>query len=419
LPDTSGTIGSRQAADRRSHTRQSVLLSCLQTADDNGGIVLNVSERGMAMQVVRPLPAYRYTQVRFQLSLSNTWIETRGRIVWLNNAKNKAGLEFLEISDQGRSLLNQWIASASDTGENVEAPAETAFALEEQAAGGENSSELAIFEPDQAADREPIEIFSDFAVQTPGSAEAENASAASAPPAANTQKNELFASEDIEDTPRKRVGLTFYSPNAASRQGITADAVIAEKPKTRSRTGLFVGLAAMVLMVAFAAIFFARSSKVHVSGASAPHDAIPNDALANGVATADATGESFAIGSAAGQSGLSSKESNGVSAAAKLPRLSPNLPASSLGAPRSAAISSSALGFVLQVAAMKDEANALAFADALRLKNFPVFVIKPPGDPLFRVLVGPYSDAKSAANGEADLRKQGFQPIRKPNTPAQ
>ena len=49
----------------------------------------------------------------------------------------------------------------------------------------------------------------------------------------------------------------------------------------------------------------------------------------------------------------------------------------------------------------------------------PVYVVKPAADSFYRVFVGPYTDAKSAAIGQAELRDQGFESIRKPNTPAE
>jgi hypothetical protein len=74
--------------------------------------------------------------------------------------------------------------------------------------------------------------------------------------------------------------------------------------------------------------------------------------------------------------------------------------------------------FVLQVGAMKNEENAVSLTNLLRQKNFPVYVIKS-ADSLYRVFVGPYSDVKSSASSEAELKSQGFETIRKRNRPAQ
>jgi cell division septation protein DedD len=75
-------------------------------------------------------------------------------------------------------------------------------------------------------------------------------------------------------------------------------------------------------------------------------------------------------------------------------------------------------GFILQVAAMKDEKSAILLAELLHQKGFPGYVFEPAAN-VYRVLVGPYSDAGSALKVEEELRKQGFEVIRKRNTPAQ
>ena len=87
--------------------------------------------------------------------------------------------------------------------------------------------------------------------------------------------------------------------------------------------------------------------------------------------------------------------------------------------PSSHAVSLSDPGLVLQVGAMKQEANADALALALQKKNFPAFVfLRGPGQ-LFKVAVGPYSAAETgtALKVKEDLQKQGFQSIVKPWLP--
>lgn len=91
---------------------------------------------------------------------------------------------------------------------------------------------------------------------------------------------------------------------------------------------------------------------------------------------------------------------------------------SSMVAPHKLGVPSDA-GFILQVAVMKEEKDAISFADLLRQKGFPAYVFKPASAKLYRVLVGPYSDADSAVKVEEELRKEGFDAIRRKNTLAQ
>jgi septal ring-binding cell division protein DamX len=86
----------------------------VRLADRNGGIVVNVSERGLALRAARTLMDNQFTHVRFQLSQSDDWVETTGRIAWMNAARTTAGIEFSELSEEARTLLEQWISSIAN-----------------------------------------------------------------------------------------------------------------------------------------------------------------------------------------------------------------------------------------------------------------------------------------------------------------
>ncbi len=66
---------------------------------------------------------------------------------------------------------------------------------------------------------------------------------------------------------------------------------------------------------------------------------------------------------------------------------------------------------------MKEEINAVQMSSDLAKKNFQSFVIKRPGDHLFRVNVGPYSDAASAHVVQLQLESQGITAILKSQPP--
>ena len=67
--------------------------------------------------------------------------------------------------------------------------------------------------------------------------------------------------------------------------------------------------------------------------------------------------------------------------------------------------------FVLQVAAVTHESDALAMADALQRKNFPSFVVTPTSDNFYRVQVGPYPDERRAQSARSALEHGGFKAI--------
>jgi cell division septation protein DedD len=66
---------------------------------------------------------------------------------------------------------------------------------------------------------------------------------------------------------------------------------------------------------------------------------------------------------------------------------------------------------VLQVAAVKQQRDALEMADELQKKRFPAFVLNPQADGYYRVQVGPYNDKTSADAARHALEQAGFKAI--------
>jgi len=75
----------------------------------------------------------------------------------------------------------------------------------------------------------------------------------------------------------------------------------------------------------------------------------------------------------------------------------------SLGIPKGA--------YLLQVAAVRSEADAVSLANELRKKKFPAFVQTPQGDKYYRVQVGPYNDQKALQTAKKGLETSGFKAI--------
>jgi DedD protein len=66
---------------------------------------------------------------------------------------------------------------------------------------------------------------------------------------------------------------------------------------------------------------------------------------------------------------------------------------------------------VLQLAALRRQSDAMAFADALQQKRFPSFVVAPTTDAFYRVQVGPYSNEADAEAAKRALDREGFKAI--------
>jgi DedD protein len=68
--------------------------------------------------------------------------------------------------------------------------------------------------------------------------------------------------------------------------------------------------------------------------------------------------------------------------------------------------------YVVQIAAVSRQEDAEALVNALRKKDYPVFVISNvPGDKLFHVQIGPYAEMKDAEAMKAKLAGDGYNPI--------
>jgi cell division septation protein DedD len=78
-------------------------------------------------------------------------------------------------------------------------------------------------------------------------------------------------------------------------------------------------------------------------------------------------------------------------------------PAAAPGIPRGS--------YLLQVAALRVESDAIAVANDLRKKKFPAFVQTPQGDRYYRVQVGPYTDQKAMQSAKKGLESAGFRAI--------
>ena len=118
---TESSERSSDNSDRRHYFRQPVPFGYVELGKHNGGIVLNVSEGGLAVQAVRVIAASQLPQLRFQLAQCGTWIETSGRIAWTSSSTKMLGISFLDLRDDSRSQIKEWILSDIHPGEEDEA----------------------------------------------------------------------------------------------------------------------------------------------------------------------------------------------------------------------------------------------------------------------------------------------------------
>ena len=82
--------------------------------------------------------------------------------------------------------------------------------------------------------------------------------------------------------------------------------------------------------------------------------------------------------------------------------------------PAKSVVSAPQLGhgqFMVQVAALTKQADAMSVASTLQKKKFPASVLPPQGDKYFRVQVGPYPNQKAAEAARKSIESAGFKGI--------
>jgi TonB family protein len=100
-------------SDRRLHVRRRVLsLAYVELNENNGGIILNISEGGLVVTAAAPLGDARLPRIRFQLPGSNDWVEASGEIAWISESK-RAGIRFVDLTEENRNRIRRWLSSES------------------------------------------------------------------------------------------------------------------------------------------------------------------------------------------------------------------------------------------------------------------------------------------------------------------
>jgi TonB family protein len=96
--------------ERRHYIRQKTrALAYLDIGADNGGIILDLCEEGLAFQAVAPLDSRKDVSLRLQLPGSRTRIKTGAQIIWLRESNRQGGVRFVDTPLEGRAQIREWI----------------------------------------------------------------------------------------------------------------------------------------------------------------------------------------------------------------------------------------------------------------------------------------------------------------------
>jgi hypothetical protein len=105
------TGSSLDRLERRQSARHQVKsLAYLDIGADNGGIVLNISENGLAVHAVSILPPEPVVDLRIQLPKSSNRLEAKAKVAWTSGTKKEAGFEFIDLPEDVRFLIKEWLA---------------------------------------------------------------------------------------------------------------------------------------------------------------------------------------------------------------------------------------------------------------------------------------------------------------------
>jgi cell division septation protein DedD len=350
-----------------------VLFASVEVGEDSLGFILNISEGGLCVQTAQEVAEGRPLQLRFQSLQSQGWVEAQGKIVWKNDAKTLAGIEFLDLSPEARKEVQTWLSFGDSLQD-----------LRENFAEGEQSRREAPEETDARA--------VDAAVELESAAIAE----------ANSRS---FREHE------------FKAALEAASEDLPADAhsavpVFREAPPDSATARRISPAAAMAVF--FCAIALALLAYRHGNFGGYVRNWLRQKTTAqlpapSGVNPSEAAAERPQTSSFAGATRSLPTHPDAPSAARQMPTAKP--------ASSTASQVSTSTTFALQVAAMREEENANHLAESLRSKKFPVAVSKRPGEKLYKVFVGPYFDLTAVRSAQSALAKDGIPSLIRHATP--
>jgi len=109
--------------ERRSRPRRRVLsLEYLDLGDSNGGIILNLGEDGMYIQAVASLVPDHISNLSFRIPDSGYQVEASGNILWVGESKKDAGIQFVDLPEEARLKIREWVAAGFPSRENFRQP---------------------------------------------------------------------------------------------------------------------------------------------------------------------------------------------------------------------------------------------------------------------------------------------------------
>ena len=135
-------------ADRRARSRQKLRsVAYVDLGPSNGGLVLNLSEGGLAFSSALRLIASELPALSFKLPGVSEVIEAHARIVWMSESRKEAGVQFEGLLEGNARKISDWILGEQERNAKLQ---EAALSLATSPSPG---SELVVPEAENAAPR--------------------------------------------------------------------------------------------------------------------------------------------------------------------------------------------------------------------------------------------------------------------------
>jgi len=109
--------------DRRLHTRQLVTphLYVTLNSSNSGGVLIDLSEGGMALNLLGP-PVSDDVLVELNQSGSSEHFQTKGQVTWRKDSERRVGLKFVDLTEFSLLQIKKWLGNAAVTVELKQSP---------------------------------------------------------------------------------------------------------------------------------------------------------------------------------------------------------------------------------------------------------------------------------------------------------
>jgi hypothetical protein len=101
------TNAGRERRERPRHAPSAI--SYVSVDDANGGVIVDISELGMAISSAEPITAGAKHILRFQLPRIDRMFETPASLVWTSDTKRNAGVRFDSLTVEDRLQIRNWL----------------------------------------------------------------------------------------------------------------------------------------------------------------------------------------------------------------------------------------------------------------------------------------------------------------------